>query len=202
MRTLHIPLFPRLHAARTGPPDVADVNGHQKLLAVLARTLLEVRLKTSGSVNLAQPSREYETPWTSAWIQRISSLGDSVDLKAPMVVISHPIPAHHTRFHCVLGCFWRHIDIRTDVARAYGSDCTTIGLKTHFQRDITPNVQAIRNALSQNQDTKTITLVEGVRNGKPGKGQKNTCLSPPQNTNNKFSLCLRSCLLHFSKKSH
>jgi hypothetical protein len=57
----------------------------------------------------------------------------------------------------------------TDVAKAYGSDCTKTGLQAHWIRDITPNVKLIREALDRGGDTKAVILIEGVRNGKPGK---------------------------------
>ena len=39
-------------------------------------------------------------------------------------------------------------------------------------RDITPNVKLIQDIRAQGGDAKDIVLVEGVRNGKPGKGQE------------------------------
>ncbi|TVY62724.1 hypothetical protein LSUE1_G006157 [Lachnellula suecica] len=56
-----------------------------------------------------------------------------------------------------------------EIALCYGSHASKIGLQTHFQRDIAPNVKAISEARKRGDDAKNIVLVEGVRNGKPGK---------------------------------
>lgn len=64
-----------------------------------------------------------------------------------------------------------------EIAACYGSTTTKVALVAHFARDITPNVKLIQDIRAQGGDAKDIVLVEGVRNGKPGKGQElqNNC---------------------------
>ncbi|CZR56747.1 uncharacterized protein PAC_06636 [Phialocephala subalpina] len=72
-------------------------------------------------------------------------------------------------------CLRRVVSLRqalittTGIVKAYGGDCTKRGLDAHLSRDIMPNVKAIRDALSRNEDSNEVTLVVGVRNGKAGK---------------------------------
>jgi hypothetical protein len=67
--------------------------------------------------------------------------------------------------------------IRTEIILCYGSNTTKIALQAHFKRDINPNVKAICEARKQGSDAKDIIIVEGVRDGKPGKGQKFSILT-------------------------
>jgi hypothetical protein len=64
-----------------------------------------------------------------------------------------------------------------EIVKCYGTNCTKSGLNTRFQRDIRPNVKAIQDALARGDDPKDITMVEGVRDGKIGKGQKTCCFA-------------------------
>jgi len=65
----------------------------------------------------------------------------------------------------------------TEIIRLYGSDLTKSGLMNHLTRDISPNVKALKQAADQDQDPKSVVLIEGVRSGKPGKGQKTQSLT-------------------------
>jgi len=57
----------------------------------------------------------------------------------------------------------------------------------HFDRDLTPNFKLLRQAVANGQDTKDVILVEGVRIGWTGKGQKNTAPDHPHNA--RFPCC-------------
>ncbi|TVY40897.1 hypothetical protein LSUB1_G002345 [Lachnellula subtilissima] len=59
-----------------------------------------------------------------------------------------------------------------EILLCYGSHATKSGLQTHFQRDINPNVKAMLDARKKGDDAKDIVLIENVRQGKPGKGQR------------------------------
>jgi len=80
--------------------------------------------------------------------------------------------------------------IRPEIALCYGSHATKTALQTHFTRDVNPNVRSICEARKQNRDTKDIIIVEGVRDGKPGKGQNLSIL-----TNTTRFLFIHVCLL-------
>ena len=58
-----------------------------------------------------------------------------------------------------------------EIAKCYGTNCTKLALNHHFNRDIRPNVKAIQDALARGDDPKDLTMIEGVRDGKNGKGQ-------------------------------
>jgi hypothetical protein len=64
----------------------------------------------------------------------------------------------------------------TEIVKCYGTNYTKSGLNAHYQRDIEPNVKAIQDALARGDDPKDITMVEGICDGKIGKGKK-TCRS-------------------------
>jgi hypothetical protein len=81
--------------------------------------------------------------------------------------------------------------ICTEIALCYGSHATKIGLQTHLARDVNPNVRAISEARKRGSDAKDVILVEGVRNGKPGKGQDLSIL-----TSTTSFPSVRVCLLH------
>jgi hypothetical protein len=59
-----------------------------------------------------------------------------------------------------------------EIAKCYGTNCTKSGLENHFKRDVRPNVNAIRGALARGDDPKDLTMMENVRDGKIGKGQR------------------------------
>jgi hypothetical protein len=63
------------------------------------------------------------------------------------------------------------IDDDAEITKLYGSRCTLRGLKAHLERDINPNAKNLRAALNRGDDPDTVTLFDGVRDGKPGKGQ-------------------------------
>jgi hypothetical protein len=63
------------------------------------------------------------------------------------------------------------IDDDAEITKLYGSRCTVVGLKAHLKRDINPNAKNLRAALHRGDDPDTVTLFDGVRDGKPGKGQ-------------------------------
>jgi hypothetical protein len=63
------------------------------------------------------------------------------------------------------------IDNDAEITKLYGSDCTIEGLKSHIRRDVKPNASSLKAALDRGDDPKTVTLFDGVRDGKPGKGQ-------------------------------
>lgn len=58
-----------------------------------------------------------------------------------------------------------------EIAKCYGTNCTKRALHNHLDRDIRPNVRAIQDALARGDDPKDLTMIEGVRDGKIGKGQ-------------------------------
>lgn len=58
-----------------------------------------------------------------------------------------------------------------EVVRFYGSEVNKKSLQNHFDRDITPNIKALKQAVDEGKDPKNVVLMEGVRSGK-GKGQK------------------------------
>jgi len=59
-----------------------------------------------------------------------------------------------------------------EIAKCYGTNCTKSGLDNHFKRDIRPNSKAIRDALARGDDPKDLAMMENVRDGKIGKGQR------------------------------
>ena len=66
----------------------------------------------------------------------------------------------------------------TEIVKYYGSHSTKSGLMNHFDRDLTPNVKLLRQAVANGQDAKNVILIEGVRPGKTGKGQRASLTSP------------------------
>jgi hypothetical protein len=57
-----------------------------------------------------------------------------------------------------------------EIVKFYGSHLTKPGLVNHLCRDVTPNVNLLKDAVDQNSDPKDVILVEGIRAGKTGKG--------------------------------
>ena len=58
-----------------------------------------------------------------------------------------------------------------EIAKCYCTNCTKRALHNHFDRDIRPNVRAIQDTLARGDDPKDLTMIEGVRGSKIGKGQ-------------------------------
>lgn len=54
--------------------------------------------------------------------------------------------------------------------RFYGSEVNKKSLQNHFDRNINPNIKALKQAVDEGKDPKNVVLMEGVRSGK-GKGQ-------------------------------
>ena len=65
----------------------------------------------------------------------------------------------------------------TEITKAYGTNCTKSGLVTHFQRDIIPNVNLIRDALAHGDDPKDLALIEGGSNWQEGHWSATSMLS-------------------------
>ncbi|KAE9364597.1 hypothetical protein N431DRAFT_447767 [Stipitochalara longipes BDJ] len=59
--------------------------------------------------------------------------------------------------------------IGKEIVKHYGSHSTKSGLLNHFDRDLTPNVKLLRQAVANGQDAKSVILIEGVRPGQTGK---------------------------------
>jgi len=64
------------------------------------------------------------------------------------------------------------LTVFTEIVKHYGSHSTKRGLVSHFDCDLTPNVKLLRQAVTNGQDAKDVILIEGIRHGKTGKGQK------------------------------
>ncbi len=58
----------------------------------------------------------------------------------------------------------------SEIAACYGTHCTRTGLQAHLTRDVNPNVKLIQEARRQGVDPQNVILIEGVRDGNPGKG--------------------------------
>ncbi len=65
----------------------------------------------------------------------------------------------------------------TTIAKCYGTNCTKIGVRNHYKRDIQPNVSAIQDALDRGDDPKDLTMMENVRDGKISTGQTASSIS-------------------------
>lgn len=60
----------------------------------------------------------------------------------------------------------------TEIFEYFGNTSTKRGIRVYFDRTITPNVKALVEARKNGANTTSVILVENVRDGKPGKGQK------------------------------
>lgn len=88
----------------------------------------------------------------------------------------HIASAQITRFPYVecIAFFSSGVDILmavTEIVKFYGSHLTKYGLASHMNRDLTSNVKLLKDAVDKGTDPKDVVLVEGVRDGKSGKGQ-------------------------------
>lgn len=59
--------------------------------------------------------------------------------------------------------------ILAEMARCFGGGFKAGALSMHFTRNIKPNVQLVQDALARGADPIGITMLENVRNDKPGK---------------------------------
>lgn len=57
-----------------------------------------------------------------------------------------------------------------EIDQYFGNTSTKLGIRTYFQRNISPNAKALSEAREQGKDTTSVIMVENVRDGKPGKG--------------------------------
>ncbi len=72
--------------------------------------------------------------------------------------------------------------IAIEIIKFYGSHATKQGLIHHFVRDLNPNVNLLKESVPKGGDPKDVTLVEGVRDGKNGKGQTRGAFICPYHT--------------------
>jgi len=59
----------------------------------------------------------------------------------------------------------------TETVKFYGCHLTSSGLKSHWFKDVYPNVKLLKDAVAQGLEPRDVVLLEGVTTGKPGKGQ-------------------------------
>lgn len=60
--------------------------------------------------------------------------------------------------------------ILIEIAQHFGSHSTPRGVQEHIRRHVTPSAKALSEALKRGEDPKNVILVDGVWDGKPGKG--------------------------------
>jgi hypothetical protein len=110
--------------------------------------------------------------------KRSKSVSCGLQLFAHAMVVPETIHTslrtQHISF-CLQTCWGSLVDLllisATAIAKCYGTNCTKIGVRNHYKRDIQPNVNAIQDALDRGDDPKDIAMMENVRDGKIGTGQ-------------------------------
>jgi hypothetical protein len=83
------------------------------------------------------------------------------------------------------------LTIISEIVKFYGSHLTKSGLMNHFNRDLTPNIKLLKQAVATGEDPKDAILIEGVRPGKTGKGWTESHSNRAHYT---FSFCLNLVL--------
>jgi hypothetical protein len=68
----------------------------------------------------------------------------------------------------------------SEIAKCFDLELKSGALQKHFVRNITPNVKLIQEARARGENPVGVTLIENVRDGKPGKRQAS--FNPPQHT--------------------
>jgi len=57
-----------------------------------------------------------------------------------------------------------------EIVKFYGCHLTKAGLKSHWFKDVYPNVKLLQDAVAQGVEPRDVVLLEGVTTGKSGKG--------------------------------
>jgi hypothetical protein len=65
----------------------------------------------------------------------------------------------------------------SEIAMCFDLELKSRALQKHFLRNITPNVKLVQEALARGENPVGVTLLESVRDGKPGKRQAS--FNPP-----------------------